>query len=454
MQKTSDELFDNGLENPPVTFHATSIYDNSIFEAFSKVMQAIVPQLPTYEALLDTVKATCRFEKVFLIDVMSKVYIATDTSPANMPAYELCSDYINAIMDLSDMYVYDRPQKQASDARAKDIGTQTAESLVCCVRHHTLYLREINAFLALIGVSKEPKFVQEKAMVDFNVQTFQDTILQAKTESGEVISRPTANKPPEPTTPEDSLSSQPREYKVTLDPHEHISRAPSVLDVLRLLLGLLFLSATLSYFITSDSLTWGYRPAWTRPARIRAWLRGPITLTPSELLLYNGTSPTLPIYLALNSSIYDVSSSPHLYGPSGPYSFFSGRDATRAFVTGCFGTDLTGDLRGVEEMFIPIDDPEEVISTKARKLRREREARVARRKVQEAVRGWERLFHGGKGRRYFWVGWVVSEVGVEGDGWGERRELCEKAREGRPRRGKEGEGVGEDKDRVRRAEDV
>lgn len=33
-------------------------------------------------------------------------------------------------------------------------------------------------FLALIGVSKEPKFVQEKAMVDFNVQTFQDTILQ------------------------------------------------------------------------------------------------------------------------------------------------------------------------------------------------------------------------------------------------------------------------------------
>lgn len=145
MQKTSDELFDNGLENPPVTFHATSIYDNSIFEAFSKVMQAIVPQLPTYEALLDTVKATCRFEKVFLIDVMSKVYIATDTSPANMPAYELCSDYINAIMDLSDMYVYDRPQKQAPDARTKDIATQTAESLVCCVRNHTLYLREINA---------------------------------------------------------------------------------------------------------------------------------------------------------------------------------------------------------------------------------------------------------------------------------------------------------------------
>lgn len=36
----------------------------------------------------------------------------------------------------------------------------------------------ISSFLALIGVSKEPKFQQEKAMIDFNVQTFQDTILQ------------------------------------------------------------------------------------------------------------------------------------------------------------------------------------------------------------------------------------------------------------------------------------
>ncbi|KAL8918202.1 MAG: hypothetical protein Q9208_007478 [Pyrenodesmia sp. 3 TL-2023] len=277
--------------------------------------------------------------------------------------------------------------------------------------------------------------------------------------SSTLRSRPPANnKPPEPTTRDDS---QPREYEVTLDPHEHhISRTPSVLDIVRLILGLVFLSATLSYFITTDSLTWGYRPAWTRPARIRAWLRGPILLTPSQLLLHNGTHPTLPIYLALNNSIYDVSSSPHLYGPSGPYSFFAGRDATRAFVTGCFSTDLTGDLRGVEEMFIPVDDddPDEVISTKERKLRREREARVARRKVREAVRGWEKLFDGGKGGRYFWVGWVVREEGEEGDGdgWGKRRELCEKAREGRPRRGKDGEGVGEgeDKGRVRRAEDV
>ncbi|KAI4218342.1 MAG: hypothetical protein LQ349_008753 [Xanthoria aureola] len=267
-------------------------------------------------------------------------------------------------------------------------------------------------------------------------------------------SRPTATtNPKEPTEDTTTTSSSPptREYNLssTTDDDERISRLPSLLDIFRLLLLGILLSTTLSYFITSESLTWNYRPPWTRPARIRAWLRGPITLTPTQLSLYNGTSPHLPIYLALNASIYDVTSSPHLYGPGGPYHFFSGRDATRAFITGCFTEDLTCDVRGVEEMFVPVDDDEdEVVSSKVRKVRRERDLRVARRKVEEAVEGWRRLFDGGKGGRYFWVGRVV---GGEEEEMGEVRALCRAAREGRPKRGKGEEGG---KGRVRRAEDV
>ncbi len=35
------------------SFNLTSIYDHSIFEAFSKVVQKLIPQLPTLENLLD-----------------------------------------------------------------------------------------------------------------------------------------------------------------------------------------------------------------------------------------------------------------------------------------------------------------------------------------------------------------------------------------------------------------
>lgn len=99
------------------SFYLTSIYDHSIFEAFSKVVQKLIKQLPTLENLLNTLNSvraggftpllcsTLRLhhvlttralttrprssavrpapqhsgiEKSFLFDVVSKIYIATD----------------------------------------------------------------------------------------------------------------------------------------------------------------------------------------------------------------------------------------------------------------------------------------------------------------------------------------------------------------------------------------
>ena len=87
--------------------------------------------------------------------------------------------------------------------------------------------------------------------------------------------------------------------------------------------------------------------------------RGPIVLTPAELALYNGTDPTLPIYVAVNGTVYDVSAGrDSYYGPGGSYSFFAGRDGARAFVTGCFSPEhVVPDLAGAEEVFLPQTGP-------------------------------------------------------------------------------------------------
>ena len=43
-------------------------------------------------------------EKAFLFDVMSKIYIATDSSPVDMQCYELCCDVIDLVIDMSGIY--------------------------------------------------------------------------------------------------------------------------------------------------------------------------------------------------------------------------------------------------------------------------------------------------------------------------------------------------------------
>jgi Ras-related GTP-binding protein C/D len=143
IQRVQDELSDNGYEQAPISFYQTSIYDHSIFEAFSKVIQKLIPQLPTLEALLNNLCGACNIEKAYLFDIMSKIYIATDTSPTDIATYEVCSDYIDVVIDVSEIYGWDRPDELADDS---ETGNNDAESLITMEKKGSryLYLREIN----------------------------------------------------------------------------------------------------------------------------------------------------------------------------------------------------------------------------------------------------------------------------------------------------------------------
>ncbi|KAL3780590.1 hypothetical protein ACHAW5_006408 [Stephanodiscus triporus] len=106
MQQVADELADAGLGHDaiPISYHLTSIYDHSVFEAFSRVVQRLIPELPTLEHLLNVLVSTCSMEKAYLFDVASKLYISTDSSPVDMQSVELCSDMIDVVLDVSGIY--------------------------------------------------------------------------------------------------------------------------------------------------------------------------------------------------------------------------------------------------------------------------------------------------------------------------------------------------------------
>jgi hypothetical protein len=52
-----------GYDQIHLSFHLTSIYDHSIFEAFSKVVQKLIPQLPTLENLLNILISVREFSE-------------------------------------------------------------------------------------------------------------------------------------------------------------------------------------------------------------------------------------------------------------------------------------------------------------------------------------------------------------------------------------------------------
>ena len=82
----------------------TPVCDHSVFEAFSRVVHRLIPELPTLEYLLNILVGTYSMEKAYLFNVASKLYISTDLSPVDMQSVELCSDMIDVVLDVSGIY--------------------------------------------------------------------------------------------------------------------------------------------------------------------------------------------------------------------------------------------------------------------------------------------------------------------------------------------------------------
>ncbi|KAJ3015221.1 hypothetical protein HKX48_004709 [Thoreauomyces humboldtii] len=174
-QRISDELSDAQLDNIHLSFHLTSIYDHSIYEAISKVIQKLIPQLATFENLLNILCSNSGIEKAFLFDIMSKVYIATDSSPVDMQSYELCSDMIDVIFDVS--CIYNPPSDAISPVSPSHHPPTESHATIRLNNGMVLYLREVNKYLSLVTLLREDNF-EKQGLIDYNFRCFQEAILE------------------------------------------------------------------------------------------------------------------------------------------------------------------------------------------------------------------------------------------------------------------------------------
>lgn len=226
--------------------------------------------------------------------------------------------------------------------------------------------------------------------------------------------------------------------------------------------GLLYYSGAFSGSPTAQEVADpGHSATSASPSPVQASNTKHTDLTDAELRAYDGTDPDKPVYLAINGTIFDVSVGRAFYGPGGHYGHFAGRDATRAWVTECWDTEdqLTHDMRGIEEMYMPkymdeeltdaangkTDQPDALreqaaqvikkfgkVGKKERARRRDADLPEAKEAIERALAHWVNFF--ASSEKYARVGKVVRE-----EGWEESAPappaICDEARKKKPIRG-------------------
>lgn len=156
-------------------FHATCIYDHSLFEAFSKIFQKLMPQNGFLSSLLENLSTYCKFEKAYLFDVYNKIYLAIDASPMEEQFYEICSDMIDVVLDMSGIY---------GDNHLNNIDNPFDDNSYSLIKINNskgdgskslLYLRFIDANLALISIINDDNF-ERQHLIDYNIKWFKEAV--------------------------------------------------------------------------------------------------------------------------------------------------------------------------------------------------------------------------------------------------------------------------------------
>ena len=165
-----------------IDYNLPSIYDHTLFELFSKIVQTLFEEHTVLEDLLNVLVEKCDMDKAFLFDVASKIYIAENPPAlADSDRYELSADMIDVVIDVLCIY--------GSDDGSGGVGF---DSEACSVIHlngtrdgddgDVLYLRQVSNELAVVCILREENFTS-KGLVDYNIEMFKkalDSVVQIK----------------------------------------------------------------------------------------------------------------------------------------------------------------------------------------------------------------------------------------------------------------------------------
>lgn len=190
MRRTGEELLELGLDGAQVSFYLTSIFDHSIYEAFSRIVQKLIPELSFLENMLDNLTQHSKIEKAFLFDINSKIYVSTDSNPVDIQMYEICAEFVDISIDLYDLYK--SSSKNGDQILLQDGGPFRPRELknVSQLENGTIiYLRQMIRGLALVALIRPDGMDMESCLTvaDYNVDVYKKGLEEIWTNSKVIL---------------------------------------------------------------------------------------------------------------------------------------------------------------------------------------------------------------------------------------------------------------------------
>jgi len=145
----------------------TSIYNSTMFEAFSNILQDLLPTNRNMSTLLQNLSQNCGFEKAYLIDLFNKIYLAFGDKAIDSDNFNMCSEFIELILGMVGLYSEDKK----SNEKIFDDNTD------CSVKigNNDLIVKFIDKNLALVAFG-DRKNIERKNIIDYNINLFREGV--------------------------------------------------------------------------------------------------------------------------------------------------------------------------------------------------------------------------------------------------------------------------------------
>ncbi|KAG5465911.1 hypothetical protein CUR178_00626 [Leishmania enriettii] len=207
LQRRVEEEAKQLLENVQplrLNFNLTSIYDHSVFQAFSLVVQKLIKsKTPYITELLQMLNSNSNIDLSYLFLSHSKIYVAVDErNRLKSRTYDLCSDAIEVVVKMSCIYMRRRDSVAATvtDPSAESVHTlvskaanaatvssssgctdgcgtdvsdlyRGANAVIQLSNEDCIYVRELPSSLTLVLMMKQTH-LENRALIDRNVDIF------------------------------------------------------------------------------------------------------------------------------------------------------------------------------------------------------------------------------------------------------------------------------------------